>query len=443
MKQKLEPVDSLDLRRQAEEIMKRRLDTSSPEDTQRLFHELQVHQIELELQNEELRRAQLALEASRERYVDLYDFAPVGYFTLSDKGLILEVNLTGASLLELERGKLLKQPLSRFFLREDQDSYYFCIKQLSETRKPNRCEVRLTRKDSSPFWVRLDSVAIQDAESNLDQIRIIMSDITERKQAEQELARHRDHLEVLVKKRTTELRSAIEQLRGLDHLKDAFIANVSHELRMPLTNIKLYLHMLDLKPEKRDTYMATLKRETERLASIVEDLLFVSRATQEQKALDITPVDLNAMVEIFVTDRTAAIESRGLALNVEQMSAFPEVQADQKRLEQVLDVLLTNAIHYTPVGGQITICTQTRRRGKKQWAGFSVSDTGLGIPLEEQSMMFIRFFRGKVGRDSGVSGTGLGLAIAKDIVGWHQGRIDVESEGIPGKGSTFTVWLPV
>ena len=111
---------------------------ASPEETRRALHELQVHQIELEMQNEELRRTQEELEASRARYFDLYDLAPVGYFTLSEQGLILEANLTAARLLGVARGALVKQPLSRFILPEDQDIYYLHRKELLETGAPRR-----------------------------------------------------------------------------------------------------------------------------------------------------------------------------------------------------------------------------------------------------------------------------------------------------------------
>ena len=119
------------LRRRAEAIageraggMPENLEVLSPEVARRALHELRVHQIELEMQNEELRQTQEELEASRARYFDLYDLAPVGYFTLSEQGLILEANLTAAKLLGVTRGTLVKQPLSHFVLREDQDIYY-------------------------------------------------------------------------------------------------------------------------------------------------------------------------------------------------------------------------------------------------------------------------------------------------------------------------------
>ena len=116
------------------------------EDIQNIIHELQVHQIELEMQNEELRRAQLELEASRSRYVDFYDFAPVGYFSISEKGMILEANLTGATMLGVDRGLLTGIPFTEFINREDQDAYYHHRRQLIETKNKQTCGLCFVKK---------------------------------------------------------------------------------------------------------------------------------------------------------------------------------------------------------------------------------------------------------------------------------------------------------
>jgi PAS domain S-box-containing protein len=148
-----------------------------------LLHELQVHQIELEMQNEELRQTQVELEASRARYFDLYDLAPVGYVTVSEKGLILEANLAAANLLGMARDHLVKRLLSRFILPEDQNVYYDHRRQLSETDSPQACELRMIRKDGTQFWARLEATAVQDADG-ATVCRVVMSDVTARKQAE-------------------------------------------------------------------------------------------------------------------------------------------------------------------------------------------------------------------------------------------------------------------
>jgi PAS domain S-box-containing protein len=152
----------------------------------RVLNELQVHQIELEMQNEELRRMQAELEASRARYFDLYDLAPIGYLTLSEKELILETNLTMSTLLGVARGALVKQPLSRFIFPDDQDFYYLRRKQLFETVEPQTSELRMIKKDGTALWVHMAARAVQDAKGEFV-LHIVIADITERKLAEKQL----------------------------------------------------------------------------------------------------------------------------------------------------------------------------------------------------------------------------------------------------------------
>jgi PAS domain S-box-containing protein len=192
-KKKNGPQAAAELRRRAEEIARGKaapspeyLNARSSEETRQALHELLVHQIELEIQNEELRRAQAELDAARARYFDLYDLAPVGYCTLSEQGLILETNLTAVTLLGVPRGALVKQPISRFILKEDQNVYYLLRKQLFETGEPQACELRMVKSDGAPFWARLEATAAQDAEG-VPVGRIVMSDITERKLAQEAL----------------------------------------------------------------------------------------------------------------------------------------------------------------------------------------------------------------------------------------------------------------
>jgi PAS domain S-box-containing protein len=182
------------LRRQAEDKVRKGagepvkdLGRLSPKEVQRLLYELQVHQIELEMQNEELRRAQSELEDSRIRYFNLYDLAPVGYLTLNDKGLILEANLCAARLLGLERQTLVKKPLSRFILPEDQDIHYRHRKQLWETGEPQAFEMRMLRAGAPPFWVRAEAATGADADGE-PVCRIVVSDITKSRQAQAEMA---------------------------------------------------------------------------------------------------------------------------------------------------------------------------------------------------------------------------------------------------------------
>jgi len=155
----------------------------SAEERQRDLHELQVHQIELEMQNEELRRAQLLLDAARARYFDLYDLAPVAYFTLSDKGLIQEVNLTTLTLLAATKGELVARPLSPFILKEDQDRYYHYRKELLRDGNPPPCPLRMVKTDGTIIWVQLTARTSHDA-AGITAYHVTLSDITARKHAE-------------------------------------------------------------------------------------------------------------------------------------------------------------------------------------------------------------------------------------------------------------------
>jgi PAS domain-containing protein len=146
------------LRQQAEKIIQKKarkvpgnLDALLPADAKRMLHDLHVQQIELELQNDELRGAQVDLEASRARYFDLYDMAPVGYFTLDTNGLILQANLTGAIQLGVARGALVNQPLGRFVAADDADKFYLIRRQLLSTGSPQAFELRLSRNDDRPL----------------------------------------------------------------------------------------------------------------------------------------------------------------------------------------------------------------------------------------------------------------------------------------------------
>jgi diguanylate cyclase (GGDEF)-like protein/PAS domain S-box-containing protein len=179
------------LRARAEQDRRMRADppmeTLRLEEASRLLHELRVHQIELELQNEDLRSAQLALERSHARYFELYDLAPVGYLTLSDAGLIEEANLAAASLLGLPRQALVRQPLSRFIRREDLDIYYRINRELTSTGEDQRCELRLSSPSDPETWILMDTCLAAERAGEQPQRRCVLVDITDRKRNERAL----------------------------------------------------------------------------------------------------------------------------------------------------------------------------------------------------------------------------------------------------------------
>ena len=187
------PTSAAERRRQAEAAIR---DTASrmplihedvsPEAAARVLHQLRVHQIELELQNEELRRAQAEIATSAARWFDLYDLAPVGYCTLDDRGLIQQANLTAASLLGVARGALLEQPLTRFIVKQDQDSWYRRCRQLFATGLPQTLDLRIARGQGPPFWAQLVA-AVVPATGGQPALRLVLSDVNEQRLTQERL----------------------------------------------------------------------------------------------------------------------------------------------------------------------------------------------------------------------------------------------------------------
>lgn len=183
--------DFVDLRRRAQILLSEPqnfVQAGTPEEFMRLIHELDTYQIELELQNEDLLQSQEELYTSRKRFSDLFDFAPVGYCTISDKGMIVEVNLTAADMLRVERGYLLTNPFSSFVADADMEIYYFNRKRLLETKMSQNCELRMKRSDKSLFFAQLKFIVSADVDGSSGQFRIVITDISEQKKLEKILA---------------------------------------------------------------------------------------------------------------------------------------------------------------------------------------------------------------------------------------------------------------
>jgi len=274
-----------ELRTRAEKLLKSNKNTveeTSDAAFRTLVNELQVHQVELEMQNEELRRTQLELEASREKYYDLYDLAPVGYFSLDHKNLILEVNLKGASMVGMERRLLVKKRFTQFIVSAFQDPFYMFQKETFKTGAIQTLEVQLKKKNSTPFWVHLDGVATQDTDSNFTHMRIIAIDISEKKQILENLKKSHDALERRVEERTEELMKANAQLESLSGLlistQEKERRRIAEELHdsvgQNLAALKFNIeYIINLWGEKsQDTCLLLLQRLIPKLQAIVIEL---------------------------------------------------------------------------------------------------------------------------------------------------------------------------
>jgi len=223
--------------------------------------------------------------------------------------------------------------------------------------------------------------------------------------------------------------------RELDRMRDAFVATVSHELRTPLTSISGFLEMMeDEEHELGDAgrqYLDVIRRATERLHALVEDLLLVAQIEARRIELDLVPVDLAELAERAVQSAQPAAAEKGIALDL-VADHPPAVLGDAKRLSQVVDNLVSNAVKFTPDGGRVTITVEPNR--------LVVADNGIGVAADEQKQVFSRFFRASTATQRAIPGTGLGLAICHALVEQHGGSIEFRSE--EGTGTEVVVSLP-
>jgi signal transduction histidine kinase len=255
-----------------------------------------------------------------------------------------------------------------------------------------------------------------------------MMDITERRAQAEE----RDRL-------LERERAQNDRLRGLDRMKDEFVALVSHELRTPLTSIRGYLELVlddgDELPTETREFLEIVDRNADRLLHLVGDLLLIAQAEAGKLVFDKVPVELVPIVLQCVQAAQPAAEEAGVEL-VLSSETTETIIGDPARLAQLLDNLISNAIKFTPSGGQIDVVVDAAAGS----AILEVRDTGFGIAGEDQAQLFERFFRTRSANVMAIAGTGLGLSIAKAIVDAHGGSIGVES--IEHEGTTFRVELP-
>ena len=232
----------------------------------------------------------------------------------------------------------------------------------------------------------------------------------------------------------------ITELRKLERVRRDFVANVSHEFKTPLTAIQgfaetLLAGALD-DPQNRVRFLEIILEHSRRLARLTDDLLKLSQMDADRLGLEMRRVSVSQFVESCVETAKRPAAEKDLRLSVNLQERLPDIAADRRRLAEVLQNLLDNAIQYTPPGGQIMISASADATE----VTFTVSDTGIGIPQADQPRIFERFYRVDAARSREVGGTGLGLAIAKHLVEVHGGRLWVESE--IGQGSQFYFTVP-
>jgi two-component system phosphate regulon sensor histidine kinase PhoR len=233
----------------------------------------------------------------------------------------------------------------------------------------------------------------------------------------------------------------ITELRKLERVRRDFVANVSHELRTPLTAIQGFAETLLAgaidDPQNRTRFLEIILEHSRRLARLTEDLLMLSKMDAERLELEIRRLSVSQLIESCLETAQRRATEKDLRISVNMPQRLPDIAGDRRRLAEVLQNLLDNAIQYTLPGGQIMVSAETGEDA----VIVTVSDTGIGIPKADQPRIFERFYRVDVARSREAGGTGLGLAIAKHLVDVHGGRLWVESE--VSQGSQFHFSVPV
>ncbi len=406
----------------------RRLSTSrqdvadmTPEAVQELVYDLQVHQIELEMQNEALVQAQMETELARQNYRDLYDHAPTGYLTIDHDDVIREANLMAATLLGLPRERLIGRKFSPFITQESQDTFFLHKRAVRATRDRQSCQVEVL--SAEPMFLHMVS---QLSESDQGSFHTVMTDVT------------------LMKKLEARLMEMHQAAEAANIAKSQFLANMSHEIRTPLNVIIGIGHLLGNAQldAKSNELLAVMRTSAEGLRTLVNELLDFAKIESGKLELEAEPFDLRIVLNDVMRMMELTASQKRLTLDLDYDPALPATFiGDAHRLRQVVLNLVSNAIKFTQAGSVRLRATGVASAGDTRGVDIEVADTGIGISQEKLNTVFDKFTQADPSTTRQFGGTGLGLTIARRLVEQMGGDIAAYSE--VGSGSTFRIHLPL
>lgn len=377
-----------------------------------LIHELEVHQAELEAQNQQLREAQGMLEESRARYADLYDFAPVGYCTFDLAGRVSEINLTGAEMLGKRRAHVIGKPFALYLPESDRAAFRTHMsRRLTSPQGAAVVELTLVSPRRQAIVIQMVSTVAVDQAGTAVGCRSAFTDITEQKRAEQAL-----------------------QLAV--HMREEFLAIVSHDLRNPLNTIVLGSEILKGCPTLDAESLGQVDRichATTRMTRMLSDLLDLSSMDAGHLSMERNLESVDALLSAAVESARAAAAAKSIRLETGLPAPSLVAYCDRDRILQVLMNLVGNAIKFSRAGGEVRI--ETRRTGEQ--TEFAVRDSGTGMSKSQLDRIFDPYWQAP---KTANQGTGLGLSIARGIVEFHGGRIWADS--VLDRGSCFFFTLP-
>lgn len=414
MKKKINRSDPVKLRREGENRLKgiseKNGNPDSEADNLKLIHELEVHQIELEMQNEELALARSEAISSAEKFTELYDFAPMGYFTLCPDSEILELNLHGSQMIGKERCHLKNSQLGFFISDKTKPDFNYFLDTVFENSGIKTCEATLLRCNNSRMPVYLNGIASEKGKHCL----ITMTDLSERKKMEEGLQK-------------------IQKLESLGILA----GGIAHNFNNLLCGIFGYIDMAyeSSNEKKIKGYLSEALSSIDRARGLTQQLLtFAKGGAPAKKTEPILPF-LKETVQF-------ALSGSNVSCNFDLPEYLWSCSFDKNQIEQVVDNLVINSKQAMPDGGTIRVSATNIHFLKNEhqslpsgnYIKISVKDSGTGIPEEDLTRIFDPYFTTKT------SGNGLGLTISYSIINQHGGAIDVQSES--GKDTVFRVYLP-
>ena len=390
----------------------------------------------------ELVKAERALRASQERYRALTNISPVGIYRADLAGRIVFANPRAREIT----GVPIDAPIAAAWMAQVHPEDAATVRAVwsryveSGGRHQHAIEFRMVRPDDTTVWVLAEVTPERGADGQAVGYIGTMTDITAVKQAQFELQQAHDLLEQRVRERTRELEAAKDAAEHSDRLKTAFLSTMSHELRTPLNPILGFTDVLlqelsgPLSPEQ-SRQLRIVRDSATRLQDLVENVLDVSLIEAGQVGLEYAEVDLGELLRRRVEGFAEDARRKGVRLALELPAHAPTIRSDARRVEQIVDHLVSNAVKFTDQGEVVVALGGAHGRLE-----IAVTDTGVGIPAFALAQIFDPFVQ--VARPGGKlrDGTGLGLSIARNLARALGGDVAVVSE--PGRGSCFTLWLP-
>ena len=434
---------ALALQHQADRTLHHADEHDVVEDLLAALEELHVAQEELLVQHHEIGTSRMAVELERQRYVELFEFAPDAYLVTGIDGTIREANRAAADLLGVAQSRLRGKPIISFVDEPSKRELRRLVLSVAEsTRDDTKSEKRelgivVRPRRGSGIDVSAALAAVRDRDGRCVGLRWLLRDVSDRARVEREVRRLNDELERRVVDRTAELELRTRELEIASSAKSTFLAVMSHELRTPLQAVLGFADLMrtdipDSLPEYARKWADYIHRAAEHLLSLVEQILRFSRLEAGREIVHPERVDLDSLVRELVLFVEPAARIKGLDLQVKVSPESAAIITDLGKLRQILFNLLANAIKFTE-HGEVVLDVHTV--GDR--AILTVRDTGIGIAPDHLERVFDQFWQAECRPTSGKGGTGLGLAIARHLARLLGGDITVQST--LSSGSLFSV----